>query len=204
VSRTWAWIGYRSHKFELDPRVVWLLTLAMLVAVGVALWRGAPGLGTGAGLRRWDVLLAWLPVLLLGLFVTRRAWSLYQTTSLLSFTQGRYLFAGMVAPMAIVAIGTARVLRRHGVVVALALVVALQAWMLTEVVQGSWTGDGRFGALSGALAWSPWPTAPIVLVALAAVAAAGAIAVGSVTGRYAGRDSGRPDGGGVPVPAGTR
>jgi len=51
------------------------------------------------------------------------------------------------------------------------LAVVLQGWMLADVVRGSWSGDGRLGALDGVLAWSPWPAAAVVAVAVAATVA---------------------------------
>lgn len=175
--RTWSWIGFRMPKLgELDWKVVVLLTLAVAVAVAVATVWATPGTRVGDRPRRWDVLLAWFPVVLLAAFVARRAWGLYLETGMLAFTQGRYLFAAFAGPMAIVALGTVRVLGSRAVYVALALGCALQAWVLAAVVRGAWSGDGRWGSLSGALAWSPWPSALVIAAAVAAVVTAAAIA----------------------------
>ena len=80
------------------------------------------------------------------------------------------------------AIGAARVLGRWAAVTVLALALAGQAWMLSVVVRGSWTGQGTFGALDGMLAWSPWPAAVVALLAAAAVATAVALAVATTRG----------------------
>ncbi len=47
ISRTWAWIGYRTPKFELPSLVVALLTVGVLVAVGVATVRAGAGARPG-------------------------------------------------------------------------------------------------------------------------------------------------------------
>ena len=52
----------------------------------------------------------------------------------------------------------------------------VQAWVLSEVVRSSWSGDGRLGALAGMLAWSPWPAAAVVAVAVAACAVTAVLA----------------------------
>ncbi len=176
TSRTWAWIGYRTPKFELPSLVVVALTLAVLVAVVVVGRRATPGAATSSGPRRVDVVFAWLPALLLVLFIARRAWGLYQTTGLLSFIQGRYLFAALAAPMAIVAIGAGRVLGRWAVCAALAVVVSLELWVLVDVIRGSWSGDGALGSLDGMLAWSPWPSAIVLALVLGALAVTGLLA----------------------------
>jgi hypothetical protein len=54
---------------------------------------------------------------------------------------------------------------------------ALQGWVLAQVIRGSWSGDGALGPLRGMLAWSPWPSALVVVVGLAALATAAATAV---------------------------
>ena len=190
VSRTWAWVGFGNPKFDLPSLLVAAVTLALLVVTLVALRHAAPGTATDRGLRRVDVALAWLPVVLVVAFVFRRAWGLFDTTGRFAFVQGRYLFGVGAMPAAVAAIGAVRVHRRAGVAV-LALAVVLQTWLLADVVRGSWTGDGRLGAVAGMLAWSPWPPAAVGAVV------AGAVAVTAVLGRELWR-SGTP--GPAPVP----
>jgi small subunit ribosomal protein S36 len=182
VSRVWAWIGFGIPKFAFDPWVVAGASLAVAGAVAVAVVTARPGRSTAGGMRRVDIVLAWIPVVLVTLFVARRAWGLYDTTGKFAFIQGRYLFCALVAPAAVVAIGAARVLGRWTAVTVLALALAGQAWMLSVVVRGSWTGQGTFGALDGMLAWSPWPAAVVALLAAAAVATAVALAVATTRG----------------------
>jgi hypothetical protein len=182
VSRVWAWIGFGIPKFSFDPWVVAGASLAVAGAVAVAVVTARPGRSTAGGMRRVDIVLAWIPVVLVTLFVARRAWGLYDTTGKFAFIQGRYLFCALVAPAAVVAIGAARVLGRWTAVTVLALALAGQAWMLSVVVRGSWTGQGTFGALDGMLAWSPWPAAVVALLAAAAVATAVALAVATTRG----------------------
>jgi hypothetical protein len=128
------------------------------------------------GPRRVDVALAWLPAVLVGLFVVRRAWGLYDTTARFAFIQGRYLFEALVAGGAVVAFGATRALGRWAAPVVLAVGVGLQGWVLADVVAGSWSGPGALGVWRGMLAWSPWP--PAVVIAVAAAAAGVAVAAG--------------------------
>jgi small subunit ribosomal protein S36 len=169
VSRAWLWVGFRNPKIELAPLLVAALTLAVVVAAVVAVRRASPGLATDGGPRRWDLALACLATLLTVVFVFRRAWHLHETTGGWPFIQGRYLFGTIVGPMAVVALGAATLLGRRAVGVAIAAIVALQAWSLAKVLDGAWTGPGAFGPLRGALAWSPWPPAVVGLVAVIAL-----------------------------------
>jgi small subunit ribosomal protein S36 len=182
VSRVWAWIGFGIPKFSFDPWVVAGASLAVAGAVAVAAATAQRGRATEGGMRRVDVVLAWIPVVLVTLFVARRAWGLYETTGKYAFIQGRYLFCALVAPAAVVAIGVTRVLGRWAALTVLGLGVAGQAWMLSMVVRGSWSGRGAFGALDGMLAWSPWPVAVVALLAAAAVATTVALAVATTRG----------------------
>ena len=168
VSRTWAWIGFGTPKFDLPVALVVVATGAFLVASVAALRHARPTLRVDGGLRRIDVVLAWLPVLLMVAFVYRRAWGLFETTGRFAFVQGRYLFGAGAAPAAVAAIGAVRLHRRAGVAV-VGLAAVLQGWVLADVVRGSWSGDGRLGPVAGMLAWSPWPPAAVVAVAGAAV-----------------------------------
>ena len=169
VTRTWAWVGFGTPKFDLPVAVVVLATAGFVAATVAALRHARPDLRADGGLRRIDVLLAWLPVVLVVAFVYRRAWGLFETTGRFAFVQGRYLFGAGAAPAAVAAIGAVRLHRRAGVAV-VGLAVLLQGWVLADVVRGSWSGDGRLGAVAGMLAWSPWPPAAVVAVAVAAVA----------------------------------
>jgi len=176
VSHTWAWVGFGTPKFELPRGVVAGLTLAVVAAVAVALRAAARGRDPAPGPRRVDVALAWLPAVLVGLFVVRRAWGLYDTTARFAFIQGRYLFEALVAGGAVVAFGATRALGRWAAPVVLAVGVGLQGWVLADVVAGSWSGPGALGVWRGMLAWSPWP--PAVVIAVAAAAAGVAVAAG--------------------------
>jgi 4-amino-4-deoxy-L-arabinose transferase-like glycosyltransferase len=190
LSRTWAWVGHGTPKFELPGWVV--LVLAVLVAAaGVAAFlaarrgrgtdagasevaeapTGVEAVAAGVGPRRVDVLAAWLPALLVALFVARRSVGLYETTGKVAFVQGRYLFGALVPPMAVVGLGVAHKLGKAGPLATLVFVAALQAAVLGEVVAGAWSGPGFFGPVRGALAWSPWPPLAVGLVAAGVVAA---------------------------------
>jgi 4-amino-4-deoxy-L-arabinose transferase-like glycosyltransferase len=174
LNRTWAWVGHNTPKFTLPAWVVVALALAVVAACVVAFVaarRGRdPGAGEAAAPRRVDVVLAWLPAVLLALFVARRSLGLYETTGRVAFVQGRYLYGALVPPMAVVGVGAARALGRYAPPAVLMLAVTLQGVVLAEVVDGAWTGPGAFGSVRGALAWSPWPPVAVWLVALAAVA----------------------------------
>jgi hypothetical protein len=160
-------VGFGTPKFDLPSLLVAGLTLAFLAATLVALAKATAGLDADHGLRRIDVALAWLPVVLVVAFVYRRAWGLFDTTGRFAFVQGRYLFGAGAAPAAVAAIGAVRVHRRAGVAL-LGVAVLVQGWLLSDVVRGSWSGDGRLGALSGMLAWSPWPSVAVGAVAVSA------------------------------------
>jgi small subunit ribosomal protein S36 len=177
VSRTWLWVGFRNPKLELAPALVVVLTLAVAAAAVVAFRRASPHLTTAAGPRRWDLALACVPIVLTVVFVFRRAWNLHATTGGLPFIQGRYLFGALLGPLALVALGVAALLGRWAAGAVIAWIVALQAWSLAKVLDGSWTGPGTFGPLRSALAWSPWPPVLVGAVALAALVTTGALAV---------------------------
>jgi hypothetical protein len=183
VSHTWAWIGFGIPKFELPTAIVVILTLGVVAALVAAAASAVPGLAVGAGLRRWDLALAALPLLLVAGFVLRRSWSLYETTGRYAFMQGRYLFGALVPVFALVAVGAVRLLGRRAAPVVLGVGLAIQTWVLVKVVDGSWSGPGRFGPWRGMLAWSPWPAALVVAAALAFVAVAALAARTALDGR---------------------
>lgn len=182
VSHTWAWIGFGNPKFELPTQVVVALSLAVGAGLAAAVATAARGRDVGRGPRRADLVLAALPLVLVTAFVLRRSWSLYATTGRYAFMQGRYLFGAMLPLAAVAAVGADRLLGRRGAPVVLALGVALQGWLLVHVIDGSWSGPGRFGAWRGMLAWSPWPTPAVVAVAVVALGAA-AVAAGTAAVR---------------------
>ncbi len=145
ITRTWAWIGFRNPKFELPVWVVALALAVAAVATVAAAVRARPGRSPEGGPRRADVAFAWLAVALLLTFVVRRAWGLYETTGNYAFIQGRYLYSALVGPMAVVGLGLAALFRRRAVPLTLAATLTLQAWVLAEVVHGSWSGPGPLG-----------------------------------------------------------
>ena len=149
--------------------------MVVVVASAVAAMRARPGPSPAGGPRRADIAFAWLAVGLLGTFVARRAWGLYETTGTYAFIQGRYLYSALVGPTAVVAIGLVALFRRHAVPVTLAGTLILQGWVLLDVVLGSWSGPGMLGPVHGMLAWSPWP--PLLVIAAAALAAAAAAGI---------------------------
>jgi 4-amino-4-deoxy-L-arabinose transferase-like glycosyltransferase len=176
VAHTWAWIGFGNPKFELPHAAIVAVTLAVLVATVVAWFAAARGRNTDGGPRRWDVVLAWLPVVLVGVFVARRAWGLYATNGRFAFVQGRYLFCGMIAAGAAIAFGATKLLGRWTPAAVFAFAAVLQTWVLALVITGSWSGPGTLGPVRGMLAWSTWPTAAVLAVAVALLAAAVATA----------------------------
>lgn len=181
ASRTWAWVGYRSPKFDLPAALVAVLTLAVLAA-SVAAWRSAArGRSTDGGTRRWDVAFAWLLTVLLCAFIARRAWGLYAVTGHHAFIQGRYLYSAILPPLAVAALGVTVVLRRWAAPATLAVVVLVQAWMLSDIVRAAWSGAGRWGPVAGVLAWSPWPAPAVVATAALAIVVAAATAVAVTT-----------------------
>jgi small subunit ribosomal protein S36 len=188
VSHTWAWIGFGNPKFELSHRTVVVATLAVLVAAVAAWFAASRGRATDKGPRRWDVTLAWLPVLLVGLFVVRRAWGLYATNGRFAFVQGRYLFCAIVAAGAVIAFGATKLLGRWAPAAVLAAAALLQTLVLREVITGSWSGPGSLGPIRGMLAWSTWPTAAVLALGAALLAVALATAWAALAPALSRRD----------------
>lgn len=182
--RTWAWIGFGTPKVELPGEVIAVFVALVVGAFVTALVTTRGGAATDAGPRRRDVLLALVPLVGLVAFVVRRAWGLHVTTGAFAFVQGRYLFCAIWPLTAVVAVGTVRVLGRWAPAAALAGVVGVQAWTLGRVVTATWAGPGFPSRLGSLLAWSPWPSPLVLLVAGATVVAVGVTAATVVPRRY--------------------
>ena len=111
-----------------------------------------------------------VPFLLLFGFVLVRAWGLYATTSKFPFIQGRYLFAGIVGLMVLVALGFRRWSGRWAPLVVAGLAALVQLEALRRCLQGWWGGPGLGprGQIEALVAWSAWPGEALALLALAA------------------------------------
>jgi hypothetical protein len=124
------------------------------------------------------VLLA--PTLLLGGLVAVRAWRLHVTTGQYQFIQGRYLFAGIVGSVVVVAAGVQAVVPRRWCAPAVLVAGgALQLEALRLVLAGYWGGPGLGprGQVRALVAWSAWPGWMVAAIAVAAAASAAWLAV---------------------------
>lgn len=170
ASRSWVWIGFRSPKVQLPGPLIAVLTVLALAAVVIAVLTARRGPAVTGPLRR-ELLLALVPITLLFVVVARRAWGLQVTTGGYAFIQGRYLYAGIVPLMALVAIGANRVLGRRTPFALFALSMLLQGWTLLRVLHTAWEGPSVLAQLDSMLAWNAWPASVTVVMSFAAAAA---------------------------------
>ncbi len=166
-NRFWGSFGWYTIRFP-----SWLATLCTLVVavlVGIAL---APRRDR-SGSNRLQRLALLVPLVALGGLVFLRAWSLYSTSSKFQFLQGRYLFAGIVGLLVLVAIGLERTVGRWAPVAAAGFALLIQAEALRRCLQGWWGGPGLGprGQLQAMVAWSAWPGELIGVLAVVALAA---------------------------------
>lgn len=168
----------------------WVLLPAALLLAGVA------GAFAVRGQRLEAALLCLPSLLLLGL----SAWASYTTyarTGLAMGIQGRYLFPGLVGLLAVVAHGYGALLAGHdrwlpaGV---LAVAGTLQALSGLHLLVHHWDLDvaGVAAAALGLLAWSPWPQAVTVALAVMAPMVAAATTVAVVQAGVRGSEQDRP------------
>lgn len=175
-NRFWGSFGWYTIRFP--SWLATICTLAVIAAVATAL---APRRDE-SGSTRLQRLALLVPVVLLGGLVFARAWSLYATSSKFQFLQGRYLFAGIVGLLVLVAAGAVRATGRWAPIVAAGAAVVLQAEALRRCLQGWWGGPGLGprGQVRALVAWSAWPGEALALLLLVAGAAGAWFAVALV------------------------
>jgi len=166
-NRFWGSFGWYTIRFP-----SWLATactLLVVAAVGRALVPRRDPSGSSR-LQRFALL---VPVVALGGLVFARGWSLYSTSSKFQFLQGRYLFAGIIGLLVLVALGVVRAVGRWAPAVVAGFAVVLQAEALRRCLQGWWGGPGLGprGQVRALTAWSAWPGELLAVLALGTAAA---------------------------------
>ena len=166
-NRFWGSFGWYTVRFP-----SWLATVCTLLVVAAVVTALVPRRDP-SGSNRWQRLALLVPVVLLGGLVFARAWSLYSTSSMFQFLQGRYLFAGLIGLLVLVAIGAVRVAGRWTPAVVAGLALLLQAEALRRCLQVWWGGPGLGprGQGRALVAWSAWPGELIALLLFATAAA---------------------------------
>jgi 4-amino-4-deoxy-L-arabinose transferase-like glycosyltransferase len=166
-TRFWGSFGWYTIRFPAWLALICTLVVAAAVVTALLARRDEGG---STRLQRAFLL---VPFLLLFGFVLARAWSLYATTSKFPFIQGRYLFAGIVGLMVLVALGFRRWSGRWAPLVVAGLAALVQLEALRRCLQGWWGGPGLGprGQIEALVAWSAWPGELLALLAVAAGAA---------------------------------
>ena len=189
VPRFWGWFGAYSVRMTSGLTVIATVFGGALIAIGLLTpperarhRRATPTADRSAdGDRPVRRLFLWIllsPAALLLAFVAARAWSLYARSSTLPFIQGRYVFPAMAAVAVVFAVGAHRVFRRWAAAVIVGWALIMQVDGLRAVLAGYWStpGSGIRDQIAAVEAWSRWPTAAVVLLAvLAMLAVAGLI-----------------------------
>lgn len=171
TERFWSWIGGSGGRV---PAPVFLLATAIsLAGIGVAIWTAS------SGRRRAVLAILLLPIVANVGIVALPAYRAYARSGATPALQGRYLFPGVVALAAIVAIGLHRALGRNGSWLPLLTVGAaavIQGFAVTRIMGSFWGPEGAsiVERVRAMLAWSPWPAA-VVLAVLLAVPVLGAL-----------------------------
>ena len=178
-----------NQRFWLEPGITTLsqaLQTAVLSAACVTLLAvlAAP---FARELRRADAFLLVVPVICLLGIVAFGSWSTWEKVIRPAGMQGRYLYGGLPSLAVLAAAGAARGLGRRwapGLPLAVFLAgLVMQTIMIWSVLGAHWLPVGgntvhRLGkAGENMTAWSPWPTAAVVLVTVTLVIAILATAV---------------------------
>jgi hypothetical protein len=167
--RVWGSFGWHSLRFGGELSLVLNLLVASLLVV--ALWPREDAGGNGRAARAFLL----LPTVALGGFVFGRAWNLHSLTGRYPFIQGRYLLAGVVGLLVLVAIALHRLAGRWAPTIVVVVAGALQGYALSRALITWWGGPGLGprGQLRAVRAWSGWPDAVVhALFVGAAVAVA--------------------------------
>ncbi|WP_421120555.1 DUF2142 domain-containing protein [Aquihabitans daechungensis] len=172
-NRFWGSFGWYTIRFP-----SWLAVVCTLAVVGLVVTALVPRRDE-SGSNRIQRASLLVPVVLLGGLVFARAWSLYSTSSKFQFLQGRYLFAGLVGLLVLVAIGLTRLADRWAPVAAAGFALVLQIEAMRRCLSGWWGGPGLGprGQVQALAAWSAWPGELLGVLAVAALAAGGWFAV---------------------------
>lgn len=175
-NRFWGSFGWYTIRFP-----SWLALMATGATVAMVVWALVPRRDRSESTRLQRATFL-VPLAALALLVAVRAWGLYALTSKFQFMQGRYLFAGIVGLVVVVAIGVERLAARWSPLVVAAVAVVLQFEGLRRCLQGWWGGPGLGprGQVRALVAWSGWPGELLGLLALVAVAAGAWFAVALV------------------------
>ena len=192
TERFWGWFGWYTVRLSLAVIIGASVLLVVALAAGLLGGRRVamaseqvrsadePQAGASDGdderplaVGRLPLTVLLLPSVLLLLFVTTRAWSLYTLTSYTPFIQGRYLFPSIIGIAAIAALGVHRLSGRWAPLVVLAWGVVMQVDALRRILSGYWgpPGGGPRAEVRALIAWSPWPGELLAAGALLAVAA---------------------------------
>ncbi len=166
-TRFWGSFGWYTIRFPQWLTVI--CTLLVIAAVVTALAARRDEAGSSRIQRAFFL----VPIALLFAFVLVRARGLYVRTSTFPFIQGRYLFAGIVGLIVLVAVGLRRWSGRWAPVVAAAFALLIQVEGLRRCLQGWWGGPGLGprGQLRALVAWSAWPGEALAVLGLVALAA---------------------------------
>lgn len=188
-NRFWGSFGWYTIRFP-----TWLATCCTLVVVAAVVVALVPRRDASGSTRLQRGALL-VPFVLLGGLVLSRAWRLYATTSSFPFMQGRYLFAGLVGLLVLVALGLTRVAGRGAPVGAAIAAGLLQVEALRRCLQGWWGGPalGPSGQVRALVAWSAWPGEALVVLGVVA-AGLGAWFVVALVRFVLRADDGRPVG----------
>lgn len=190
TERFWSWIG--GYGGRVPAPVFLLATACSLAGIGVAIW-------TASSARRRAVLaILLLPIVANIGIVALPAYRAYARSGASPALQGRYLFPGVVALAAVVAMGLHRALGRNGSwlpLLTLGAAAVIQGFAVIRIMGSFWGPEGAsfVERVRAMLAWSPWPAA-VVLAVLLAVPLLGALTVVQLRRDLRAGDDERPGG----------
>jgi small subunit ribosomal protein S36 len=166
VEGFWGDFGWR--RVELPTVISAAATLLCLGAVAVAFRQRSRTESADPPVTGALLTLMLAPIALLTAFVVIRSAVIYQEIGSLAFQQGRYLFAGVTAAAAVMAIGIHHLAGRRAVPVMVTGVFVMQGLAVAWCLTGWWGADdvGLPASLRAVVAWSGWPD-PLVVALLA-------------------------------------
>ena len=169
VDRSWGAFGSFGLGIGLPRWCTAIATLGAVVLVVLGVAR------SGETVRRFAVAQALVLAIALAV-LAQGAFSIFHDHGVLLGVQGRYLFVAVPGLAAVIAMG-ARVgeRSRRPVALALAVIAAMQAFALWQVLQG-WWGPAGAGLSQRGRAWASWmPVAPKAWAILCSVLAVGSV-----------------------------
>lgn len=185
LQRFWGNFGY--YEVPLPVVLVIAGSVLFLLATAIAFY-GARSRDDGgrsspsAPSARMLAVMAAPVVLLIGV-IFLRAYALYRSSGLLPFLQGRYLFGAMVSIAVVVGFGAAHVLRRWAPVTLLAVGAVMHLGAVRGALRAWWAEPDASvrRSVEAMVAWSPWPSAITLGLAVALAVAAVLTTVASWT-----------------------